>query len=133
MQTIDRHGVRVTLPTQGQDIHWARGCDRCRHGLTVTPEHRTYAPLFVERAIQASLGLVQFCDCRAGKAYRAFLRNTFRDLRDGGEYDIKALQDKIAGESAAPSIRYVSPEELRSYEQERANLPVSVGGAAYRA
>lgn len=131
MQTIDRHGVRISLPTQGRDVHWARGCDRCRFGLTVTPEHRTGISLYVERAVQASLGLVQFCDCRAGKAYRAFLRNTYRDIRDGGMYDIKALQDKIAGESESPPIRYEPQEAVTGYAQAAVDLHVTAGGAAY--
>jgi hypothetical protein len=95
------------------DTDWARGCEHCRFGLTVTPRHRTGEPLYVERAIQAALGLIQFCECRAGHAYRAFLRTKYREIRDDPSYNLKALQDKIAGESDAPPMRYVTPEEMR--------------------
>jgi hypothetical protein len=102
---------------------WARGCPKCRYGLLSTPPFATRESLFVERAIQARLGLVTFCDCHAGKCYYAHLRTVYAALQKN--YNLEYLLDMVGGESTAPPMRYEPMEQTRVLE------PVTAGGAAY--
>lgn len=96
------------LPTISHD-HWGYGCDKCRYGYVYAPDPRTSAslPLYLQRAVQAANGDIEFCDCRAGIAARSSLRRTWTDelkLRP----DLDAIKGRVKDETAAPPIRYVA-------------------------
>jgi hypothetical protein len=110
VKTIDGHGVRITVPGQAQQAHWAKGCGSCRHGLRVTPELNTTQPLYIARTAQAALGMIEFCDCQAGVAYRQYLRGTYQEERKTTDMD--ALQERVASESTTPTIHYEQAKVL---------------------
>lgn len=49
---------------------WAHGCDKCKFGIVDSMPLTRATDLMTERVVQMDLGLVQFCDCQAGQAYR---------------------------------------------------------------
>jgi hypothetical protein len=56
---------------------WASGCPKCRFGIVGSVPLVRSIPLFEERMIQAAMGTLQFCDCRAGMLYRQYLRRHY--------------------------------------------------------
>ena len=52
------------------ETEWAKGCqrDECHHGLIAPPPPPATADLWLGRVAQYRLGLLVFCDCRAGAA-----------------------------------------------------------------
>jgi hypothetical protein len=66
---------------------WAQGCDKCECGIAFAPDLTGAAPLYMERIIQHLDGSIAYCDCRAGKAYRASLGNRYRKLIEEARKD----------------------------------------------
>lgn len=54
---------------------WAVGCEKCNYGIVSAPELTRQCGLRLERVAQMELGLVEFCECQAGKRYHVSLLN----------------------------------------------------------
>lgn len=73
---------------------WAQGCERCNCGIAFAPDLTGAAPLYLERMVQHLDGSIAYCDCRAGKAYRASLGNRYRKLIEEARKD-KRMTDFV--------------------------------------
>lgn len=62
------------------DNSWANGCSKCAYGIVEAPELTGACELYLERLAQAINGDIIFCECVAGKNYRAFLLNRHKFL-----------------------------------------------------
>jgi len=94
---------------------WAQGCDDCRFGMIDAPPLNALSanPLYLQRAIQAANHDIRFCTCQAGVKMRAYLGRVWIS-------ELKGRQ--IEPDYPVPTIHFV---------QATANVPVTVGGAAY--
>ncbi len=81
---------------------WAMGCPNCTGGLLKpVPEYAHIpAPLYVARIAQASMGILKFCECDAGRAYQIFLRKKYKDIV--AKRDVYPNWDGIAQAAANP-------------------------------
>lgn len=61
------------LLTSGPE--WSHGCEHCSHGIVIAPEPSGACEFYLERIVQMRAGDIVFCECRAGLAYHAALRN----------------------------------------------------------
>lgn len=84
---------------------WAYGCDACKFGIVFAPETNTTQPLYIQRAVQAGLGDITFCECQAGTAYRRHLRGVWKELSQSPSF--RHLEARIREESqAAPTVHW---------------------------
>lgn len=128
----------IPLEQAGESVAWARGCDKCKFGLINPPPANVAAPLYIARTTQAALGLLTFCDCRAGKTYRQSLIGTYRSMSDGADSKTPAFRDKVVAEvraQAAPAPVEQSAMSQAEIDAALADLDEvhvpTVGGVAY--
>jgi len=58
-----------------------RGCGKCKYGILSEPDTSSVAaPLYLRRAIAASMGLVLFCDCDAGRAQERYMEKILKRI-----------------------------------------------------
>lgn len=69
-----------TPPVTRKGPEWAHGCPNCKMGITNAMPLTGAINLVMERIIQMDDGLIEFCECRAGKAYHAYLFNKKQEL-----------------------------------------------------
>lgn len=57
-----------TIAANGPE--WARGCPQCSFGIKAAMPLTGATDLMTERIAQMDMGLVEFCGCQAGQAYK---------------------------------------------------------------
>lgn len=78
--------ISASLPvTTGN--HWGRGCEQCAYGIVDAPTLTGACEVYLERLVQMIDGALNFCSCRAGSRYRAFLLNRFQFLKEEARRD----------------------------------------------
>jgi hypothetical protein len=76
------------------------GCDKCEYGLRgeVEKGRKTSLPLYLVRVYQAKWGMIKFCPCPAGLAYRKYLHRVWDRIeegKEGSEVDVSVLSARI--------------------------------------
>lgn len=97
--------------------HWAYGCSNCRCGIVAAGDLTGIAELHLERLVQALAKEIEFCDCLAGRCYRAYLLNRRQKLIE------EARKDKRMHAEAA---RLTHPEIVWAQQRRAALIDASV-------
>lgn len=75
---------------------WAYGCHLCHFGIQQAPEIHSSQALYVQRAVQAGMGDITFCDCQAGVTYRRYLQGVWTRLQGPA---FERLKERIRNET----------------------------------
>lgn len=73
--------------------HWSFGCSQCRFGIVAAGDLTGITELHLERLVQALAKEIEFCDCLAGRCYRAFLLNRRQKLIEEARKDKRMQGD----------------------------------------
>lgn len=80
---------------QGNEQHWAQGCEKCRFGLIDPPPVQTTVPLYILRSVQAGRRMLTFCTCRAGLMRLQYARREYGLIQSGKEQIPQAMGVEI--------------------------------------
>ncbi len=83
---------------------WAEGCEHCKFGIQAAPPiSGTDVPFFWQRAIAMRLGLVLFCECRAGQAQQKYLESVLAQIPDNIKITRRSSDNLPAWVDEAPA------------------------------
>lgn len=110
----DERGRYHSLKTVEESVpSWASGCDKCTNGIVAAQELTGVAPLYLERMAQALDKDIEFCTCRAGKAYHASLLNRHQKLIEEARKDSR--MERSAMRNTHPDIEAARRDVKAAY------------------
>lgn len=97
----------MRLVIDGPD--WAHGCPSCAFGIVRAPNPGILS-LYLERAILAHHGRVEFCSCRAGHMARQYARRCWEDIvSDRYKLKPEAIDLVLAAAAETPTVHGPEP------------------------
>lgn len=95
---------RAKYTQRAQDTEWARGCDACKYGVVASVDMTGVCEFYLERLIQTLRDQIEYCTCRAGVAYKAYMMNRYQILLEEARAYPGPLMQRCANNGTHPDL-----------------------------